>query len=85
MTKEEKALQAAVNKLFTRYPALCGFAVQKHGYRFSLSELAVLPSHDADLPALLEGEIALTIADFLLDRPQAVSLITGRTFARSLH
>jgi len=85
MTNTEKALQAAVKTLFTRYPALCGFAVARHGYKLSLSELAVLPSHGADLPALLEGEIALTIADLLQDRPEAAKLLLGRTFARSVH
>ena len=85
MTNTEKAVQKTMQKLFRRYPALCGFTVAKKAHRLCLSELAVHPVQYRDMPALLEGEIATAIADLLEDRPEAIGLLNGRTFARSLH
>ena len=85
MTNTERAVQEVMQQLFRRHPSLCGFTVQKRAHRFCLSELAVHPLQYQDLSALLEGEIATAIADLLDDRPDAAGLLSGRTFARSLH
>lgn len=85
MDHTEAALQKAVGTLFRRYPALHGFAVQKRAHKLCLSEIAVHPFHGDDMHALLEGEIAMAIADLIEDRPDAAKLVLGRTFARALH
>jgi hypothetical protein len=85
MENTEAALQKTLGILFKRYPALHGFAVQKRAHKLHLSDIAVHPFHGDDMHALLEGEIAMAIAELIEDRPEAAKLLPGRTFARALH
>jgi hypothetical protein len=90
-------VETCVEDLFQRCPALRGFAVlpgaRLHAERIArrlgedlfLSDLAFHPLMDGDEAALVRDEIATTLLELVDERPEAVPLLRGRTFARTLH
>jgi len=97
LSRVEAELSARIKAVFGCCPELAGFSLQD---RSGLPD-AVGPLHPRDLLFLTElgfstpvsaGEydevcnvIADTVADLVLERPEALELLRGRTFARTLH
>jgi hypothetical protein len=90
----EAELSTRIKALFGRCPELAGFAIQDlDGSRFDDSEETKLFVTDVGFSALVSVEeidkvhslIGNAIADVLSERPEAIELLRGRTFARTLH
>jgi hypothetical protein len=77
-------LNERLNALFRRCPELHGFAVRLD--RPIPCELTCYPppQHGEQAEAAL-AEIAQMLSELLDERPEAASLLRGRTFARTLH
>ena len=71
-----------VNELFRRLPMLSGFWLAPN---LELGELSIFswPGYTAG-PELLE-EVEQALVDLAEERPDAVQLMRGRTFARAVH
>jgi hypothetical protein len=93
----ESDLAARLEELFQRCPALHGFTVQPAagvsrervvaGLQDDLY-LADVIWHvplDGEQAASLVGEISQTLIELVDERPEAMSLLRGRTFASVLH
>ena len=93
----KKPIPASIESLFQRYPALAGFSVRgqhdipdscarsgEEGELF-VSDVGVLPSLTNDQYGEIFQEIATTLSEILAEQPEAVELLVGRTFARTLH
>ena len=78
----EAHLEALVEKIFRRWPGLVGFSVQNTG-ELVLGDLETQP-WSANAHELL-GEVAVALLDFVDEEPEALPLLRGRTFARTLH
>lgn len=90
-------LAARVDDLFGRHPALHGFSVQGAtalpeavrspalANTLVVAEVGVDPLLGAEYSARVSDEIALSLLDFVKDRPEAAELLRDRTFARTLH
>lgn len=78
--------QASVEKrfgaLFERLPMLCGFAVR---HDLELTEVSVFAWPGYTAGRELYEDLAHAIADFAEQRPEAIELLRGRTFARAIH
>lgn len=92
----DEDLAARVDDLFGRYPALHGFSVQgtaalPEKVRDSVmattlvvAEVGVDPLFGNEYSDRVSDEIALSLLDFVRDRPEAAVLLRDRTFARML-
>ena len=93
----EADLAARIDKLFRRCPALCGFSVQDaasvtreravnhvEGDLF-VADLACHPAVDGKQFAMISEEIAHVLLELMDEQPDAVQLLPGRTFVRTLH
>ena len=71
-----------LDELFQRLPMLSGFWLRPD---LEMAELSVFtwPGFAAG-PELYE-EVMLSLVEFAEERPEAVQLMRGRTFARALH
>lgn len=80
--RTEALLEARIGALFRRFPVLCGFSVEAD---LLLSDIAIdaWPGYSAG-PDLYD-EIANTLSGVLDERPDALELLRGRTFARTFH
>jgi hypothetical protein len=90
-------LSARVDDLFGRYPALQGFSVQGAdalpeavrdnvmANTLVVAEVGCDPLFGADYSERVSDEIALSLLDFVKQRPEAAELLRDRTFARVLH
>jgi hypothetical protein len=78
--------QATVEKhllaLFERMPMLCGFAV-RHDLELTEVSVSTWPGYTAGLE--LYEDLVQAIADLADERPEAIELLRGRTFARAFH
>lgn len=93
----EADLEASINALFCRCPALCGFTVRdaanrsrdglplQHVSELFVSEVSVYPLGDPAAPGELCGEIVAALVELLDECPQARELLRERTFARVFH
>ena len=79
----EQRLEASVNALFRRCPALCGFAVE-HQTELFVSEVTTHPSGAAPHREL-RGVIVAALAALIEECPEAGELLRERTFARAFH
>jgi hypothetical protein len=80
---QQEHLEASVNSLFRRCPALCGFAVENVTELF-VSEVTIHPSGAAphrELRFVIMAELAALIDEY----PEAGELLRERTFARVFH
>ena len=77
----EALIDGRIAALFGRLPMLCGFALEAD---LQLAEVSVhsWPGYVAGED--LYGEIVTALADLVDERPDAVELLRGRTFARAL-
>jgi len=78
----EAVVARHVLALFERIPALCGFSVRPDLEGIDVS-VSTWPGHDAEHH--LYEELMHTLNDLVEERPDAVQLLRGRTFARSIH
>jgi hypothetical protein len=93
----KKPVPASIASLFQRYPALAGFSVRglhdipdncaRSGDESELfvSDVGVLPSLTDDQYGEIFQEIASALSEILAEQPEAIELLAGRTFARTLH
>jgi hypothetical protein len=80
-------LEAALQALFRRCPALHGFSVETRppeGELF-LANVEFNPWADIEPPERLVGLIAEALTELIEGWPEARHLIGGRTFARTCH
>ena len=80
----EADLACVVSTLFRRWPALLGFSVRDQG-ELCLAEVEMHPWSDADQRSHLRGDIAAALLELMDEAPDARMLLSGRTFARTLH
>jgi hypothetical protein len=77
-----RQLNDAMQPLFERYPALCGFLVRED---LSFTHVAFYPSVDGEEARELVEEIAALLHELVDTQPEAAELLRGRTVARTLH
>ena len=75
-------INLAMQTLFQRNPALCGFSVQED---LSFTHVACHPALDGEETRELIDEISATLHELLEQEPEAAELLRGRTLARSFH
>jgi len=78
----EAIVARRLHELFQRLPMLCGFWLHPD---LEVAELAVFswPGYTAGRD--LYEEVMQSLVDLAEERPDAVQLMRGRTFARALH
>jgi hypothetical protein len=79
-----KDVDASIERLFTRFPHLCGFSVRDSG-GLDVADVSVYPVASEAVRDELLGDIADTLLQLMDEDPGARELICGRTFARTLH
>ena len=77
----EAQLEALVETIFRRWPGLVGFSVEDAG-ELVLTEMETQPW--SMQPYELLGEVSVALLDFVDEAPEALALLRGRTFARTL-
>ena len=92
----DEDLEARVDELFVRYPALQGFSVQgtealPEAMRANVmpntlvvAEVGVNPICGSEYSEKVSDEIAVVLLDFVKERPEGAELLRDRTFARKL-
>ena len=87
-------LAAQIAALFRRCPELCGFSVQAKVFaegrpqgeeELFVTAISISPRLGKEQYGDIFEQIAGTLSDLLSERPEAHSLLLGRTFARSVH
>ena len=71
-----------VHELFKRLPILSGFWLRPD---LKVAELSVFTWPGCTPGAELYEEVTQSLADLADERPEAVQLMRGRTFARAVH
>ena len=97
LSRVEAELSARIWAVFGRFPALCGFALHDRsalpdyvdpsspGDELFITELGfstLVSEREYDEAYRL---ISDAVADIVSERPEALQLLRGRTFARTLH
>lgn len=78
----EAIVERHLHELFQRLPMLCGFWLQPN---LDLAEVAVF-TWPGDIPGReLYDEVMQSLVDLADERPDAVQVLAGRTFARAVH
>ena len=80
-----KALAAQLDLLFAACPALSGFSVLIEGDAWALTDVAIWPQFGAAHDDEIFDRIAGALSELLDRRPEAIELLSDRTFARTLH
>ena len=92
----ELGIRAKINLLFTRCPALCGFAVQDRSQLpektdgaipdadLYVTDIGIFPKLSAEQYGDIFDEITMAISDLVYEQPKAYDVLKGRTFARTL-
>ena len=87
-------VSAQISALFRRCPELCGFSVQvkvlAEGKASDEDELfvtaiSIAPRLSKEQYTEIFEQISATLTDLMAERPEAATLLRGRTFARTLH
>ncbi|MEA3154444.1 MAG: hypothetical protein QOK44_2033 [Betaproteobacteria bacterium] len=71
-----------LHALFQRLPTLCGFCLRPD---MEVTELEVFPWAGYNAGPGLYDEVMQSLIDLAEERPEAVELMRGRTFARAVH
>lgn len=77
-----RQLNDAMQPLFERYPALCGFLVRED---LSFTHVAFYPGVDGEEARELVEDIAALLHELVDAQPEVADLLRGRTVARTLH
>jgi hypothetical protein len=89
-------MNARIDALFDRCPALCGFSVRDPadipdsctrsdaGGDLFVTDIGISPRLGADQYGEIFNEIFSTLSELLADEPEAGDQLRGRTFARTL-
>jgi len=90
-------VEARIEGLFARCPALCGFSVQDRSTLpeqitenqipdadLYVTEIGIFPKLGADQYADLFDEITVTLSNLVSEQPNAYDVMRGRTFARRM-
>jgi CRISPR/Cas system endoribonuclease Cas6 (RAMP superfamily) len=80
--RTEAIVEEHVDALFRRVPMLSGFSL-RHDLELADVSVQTWPGYGAG--AELYQELVQTLAELAEERPDAVELLRGRTFARALH
>jgi hypothetical protein len=80
--RAETAISQYIGGLFERLPMLCGFSVSED---LELAEIAVDTWPGLTVGKEFYDEFAAAFNALTEERPEAVELLRGRTFARTLH
>lgn len=83
-------VQAVIDALFARFPALVGFSLQDATHGDSVGDEDLCLASVELFPPVAEraellSEIAMPLLELLEEAPSARDLLRGRTFARALH
>ncbi len=91
----DAALEQGIRRLFRRCPELSGFSVQAKVWADSenrpgeeelfVTAIGIAPRLSKEQYTEIFEEIAAALKQLLAERPQAHSLLRGRTFTRLLH
>jgi hypothetical protein len=92
----EQDLAVRVDAIFERCPSLQGFSIQdaaglpQHLKEAALeglvvTDIGIYPELEPALTERVYDEIAVALLDFICARPDARSVLHGRTFVRHLH
>ena len=92
----EQDLAVRVDAIFDRCPALQGFSIQdaaalpKHLRAAALeglvvTDIGIYPELEPAVTERVYDEIAVALLDFICARPDARTVLHGRTFVRYLH
>jgi hypothetical protein len=78
-----KTIDSALHQLFAAHPELCGFSVGELDGELCLADVATDPWRARS--GELARHIAAALAELIDEEPEAAELLSGRTFARTLH
>jgi hypothetical protein len=78
----EAMVEERVDALFRRLPMLSGFSLRKD---LEFADVAVQTWPGCSAGAEFYEELVQALADLAEERPEAVELMRGRTFARAIH
>jgi hypothetical protein len=81
--RSEAALEAFVETMFRRLPALAGFAVCEGA--IALADMTCHPAPDEQSLAEMREYITSELLELVDQEPQAALLMCGRTFPRTTH
>ena len=82
LQKVEALVERHLAALFQRMPMLCGFAMRDD---LEVTDVAVSTWPGYTAGEDLYGNLMVALADLAEERPDAIELLRGRTFARALH
>src|SRR5882672_7072027 len=88
LNRVEAELSARIGAVFGRCPDLAGFSLQDSPYpqeELFVTDLGFSAPVSAEECDDVYSMIADTVADLVSERPEALELLRGRTFARTLH
>ncbi len=96
MRHVEAQLEESIVSLFGGFPSLCGFSVQDRPglpdggsaalqSGLFLTDIGLYPAPGLEEARMICEEIRETLVQLIDERPEARKLLSGRTFARSLH
>lgn len=82
LRRTEALVEEHLLALFRRMPMLCGFALRED---LEVTEISVYTWPGYTAGEDLYRDLMAALADLAEERPEAVELIRGRTFARAFH
>ena len=97
MSSTETGMEARIQALFERCPALCGFSVRdpsdipdsctrsEAGGDLFVTDIGISPRLGAEQYGEIFNEIFSTLSELLSEEPGIGARLAGRTFARTLH
>ena len=81
-SEAEAALEAHIAEIFRRTPVLAGFAIRGD---LEFDDVSVYSWSGYTADGQLYQDLVEALAEFADERPDAVNLLRGRTFARAFH
>lgn len=82
LQRVEALVERHVLALFRRMPLLCGFALR---HDLEVTDIAVYTWPGYTAGEELYRDLMSSLAELADERPEAIELIRGRTFARAFH
>ena len=80
--RAETIVARHLQALFHRFPMLCGFSLRQD---LKLTDVAIWTWPGCGASEGLCEDLMLALTDLVEERPDAMEILRGRTFARSLH